>query len=116
MGAVNQEANNLVADKKDEEWIQLFDEWRKSGLSGAEWVREREDISYQQFMRAKKKLFPEEVQTAEFIEKEITWSALNLEIPSSSLDVFINDCRIVVQSGFDQELLREVVEVLKNAN
>jgi hypothetical protein len=39
-----------------------------------------------------------------------------MDIPSSTLDVFVNDYRIVVGAGFDQDLLREVVEVLKNAH
>jgi hypothetical protein len=107
---------DFSTEERDEKWILLIEEWRESGQSIAEWVRERGEITYGQFMKARKRLFPEEIRKSEFMETETTWSTLTMEIPSSTLDVFVNDCRIVVSTGFDQELLREVVEVLKHAD
>lgn len=106
----------LVAEDKDEYWIRIIEEWRESGQSIAEWVRERGEFSYSQFIGARRRLFPDEIQSSDFMEKEATWSAISMEIPPSSIDIHVNDCRIVVKPGFDQELLREVVEVLKDAN
>jgi hypothetical protein len=109
-------AHALPSDGKSHDWNKIIEEWRESGKSIAEWVREREDITYQQFMKQRRKLFPEDIRKNEFVEEETTWSAIKMEIPSSTIDVLINDCQIVVRTGFDQELLREVVEVLKNAH
>lgn len=110
------QAHVLPADESDQKWIQLIEEWRESGQSIAEWVRVRGEFSYAQFINARKRLFPEDIRKSEFTEKETTWSTLTMEIPSSTLDIYINDCRVVVRTGFDQALLREVVEVLKNAH
>jgi hypothetical protein len=116
MYLIDKDLDLNVEDNQDQRWLQLIEEWRQSGLTAAEWVRERDDISYDQFMKNKRRLFPEEVQRSEFWEKKTTWSALKVEVPSACFDVYINDCRVVVGSGFDQELLRELVEVLKSAN
>lgn len=110
------EVNPFEMNEKDKEWIRLIEEWRESGQSMAEWVREREGITYNQFNHARRRLFPEDIKSSEFNERETTWSALSVKIPTSTLDVYINDCRIVVKTGFDQELLREVVEVLRSEN
>lgn len=105
-------------DEKDQNWIRIIEEWRRSGMSIAEWIRayEDEEITYQKFICARERLFPDEVKRSNFMEKEVTWSTLSMEIPSSSLNVYVNDYRIEVQSGFDQELLQEIVEVLKNVH
>lgn len=111
--------DHFIEDKQDQRWLQILEEWRKSGQSAVEWVREREGISYKQFIKNKNRLFPEEVQESEFWEKKTTWSALKVEIPSvpsSCFDLYINECKVVVRSGFDKELLCELVEVLKSAN
>jgi hypothetical protein len=104
------------SEEYDREWIQIIEEWKQSGLSIAEFVRNKDGITYNQFMNNRRRLFPEDIRKSDFMEKETTWSALHVEIPSSTINVYINVCRIEVQSGFDQELLREIVEVLKLAN
>ncbi|BAQ08651.1 hypothetical protein OXB_0179 [Bacillus sp. OxB-1] len=101
---------------KEEEWIRLIDEWRESGQSIKDWVHEKEDITYKQFLYWRKQLFPDEIEKRPVEMKETVWSSLNVEIPSATLDVFVHDCRIEVTTGFDQELFREIVEVLRNAN
>jgi hypothetical protein len=103
-------------DEKDQKWIEIIEEWRESGQSIAEWIRAQDELSYEQFIFHRRRLFPEDIKKSEFIEKETTWSAISMDIPSSSFDVYINDCRVVIRTGFDEELLREVVEVLKNAH
>jgi hypothetical protein len=98
----------------DQKWIQIISECLQSDLSIKEWCKQN-NVSYQACMKNRRRLFPEDVQSIDFMEQETTWSTLNMEIPSSSLDIMVNDCRIVVTAGFDQELLGEVVEVLKRA-
>jgi hypothetical protein len=109
-------AHALPTNENTHDWNKLIEEWRQSGKSIAEWVRERGDITYKQFMKQRERLFPDDIKRSQFTEEATTWSALKMEIPSSTIDVLINDCQIVVKTGFDQELLREVVEVLKNAH
>ncbi|MCM3734232.1 hypothetical protein M3196_21645 [Fictibacillus nanhaiensis] len=114
-------------DEKDLKWIRIIEEWRDSGQSIAEWIREHDEFTYDQFHHYRRKLFPDELRKRdnsnkkesieqETFERETTWSALSMELPTSSIDVFVNRYRVVVKAGFDQELLREVVEVLKDAN
>lgn len=110
------QASVLSLEERDQRWIELIEECRDSGQFIKEWVRERGEFTYSQFMRARERLFPDDIRKNEFLENETTWSTINMDIPSSSLDVFVNDFRIVVSAGFDQELLLEVVGVLKNAN
>lgn len=106
----------LSSEERDQRWIELIEECRDSGQSISEWVRERGEFSYSQYMKARERLFPDDIRKNEFLENETTWSSINLDLPPSTLDVFVNDFRIVVGAGFDQELLREVVGVLKNAH
>ena len=51
-------------------------------------------------------LFPEEIEKRPVDIKETTWTSVNVEIPSSTLNVYVRDCMIEVTSGFDQELFR----------
>lgn len=104
---------NLNQEERDQQWMEIFEEWLQSELTAAEWVREREDITYDQFMWNKRRLLPEAGRVGEFLKEDTKWSAISMEIPTSSFDVYINNCRVVVKSGFDQELLQELVEVLK---
>ncbi|MFC7371074.1 hypothetical protein ACFQPF_05245 [Fictibacillus iocasae] len=103
------EEQNLL--ENDHNWMEIISDWRESGLTVKEWIQDRDDISYSQFIRNRIRLFPTEKEP-----KETTWSAITMDIPFSKLDVLINDCRIEVRTGFDEELLREIVEVLKRAD
>lgn len=100
-------------EERDQKWTEMIEEWHQSGQSIAEWVRDREGITYSQFWHNKRRLFPEYGSEGEFLNQDTTWSAITMDIPTSTFDVFVNDCRVVVKSGFDQELFREIVEVLK---
>lgn len=115
---VKNDSQPTSLDEKDQNWIRIIEEWRRSGMSIAEWIRayESKEVTYQKFIKARERLFPNEIHRSNFIEKEVTWSTLSMEIPSSSLNVYVNDYRVEVRSGFDQELLQEIVEVLKNVH
>lgn len=102
-------------NEEDQKWMKIIDDWRQSDMSIAEWCRDH-DLSYSQFNHQKRRLFPEVIRKNEFLEQPTTWSTLTMELPSSSIDVIVNDCRIIVSTGFDQDLFQEIVEVLKNAH
>lgn len=106
----------LELTEEDQKWIRLIEEWRNSGKTIVEWVGEKDEVTYRKFAEARKRLYPEETSKGEFLEQETTWSALSIDLPLSTIDVHVNGCKIVVGNGFDQELLRELVEVLKYAN
>lgn len=103
------------SSSEDQKWIEIIERWKESGLSIAEWVRNQEGITYYQFIFHRNRLFPEDIKKNEFMEQELSWSSVNVTFPST-LNVFVQDCRIEVSPGFDQELLREVVEVLKHVH
>lgn len=112
------EMSNPIIDQKDhpayKKWAPIMAEWRESGLSAAEWVSQRTDITYDQFRNARRQWFPEDfTKRVGPVDRQTEWSALTVEIPSSNLDLYIRDCRIELASGFDQELLREVLEVIR---
>lgn len=106
---------SMINDHKDE-WILLINEWRESGKTIKEWVEQKEGITYKQFIYWRSQLFPEEIEKRPVDIKETTWTSVNVGIPSSTLNVYVRDCLIEVTSGFDKELFREVVEVLKHAD
>lgn len=97
-----------------QKWEPLMNEWRESGLSAAEWVAQREDITYDQFRNARRHYFPEDMKKKGPVNRQAEWSALAVELPSSSVDLYIQDCRIEILAGFDKELLRELLEVLRH--
>lgn len=97
-----------------EAWSKIMADWRQSGLSVTTWVEQQDTVTYHQFMQARKKYFREDIKQSEDAKNETEWSSLSIEIPSSTLDLFICDCRIEVSRGFDQELLRELIEVIRH--
>ena len=107
---------DLPTDGRKDEWILLINEWRESGQTIKEWVAQIEGITYKQFLYWRERLFPEEIEKRPTEVRETTWSSLNVEMPSSILNIYIRDCRIEVTSGFDQGLFLEVVEVLQHAD
>lgn len=98
-------------DQQDASLLEIIEEWKQSGLSMTEWTRNREDITYYQLSKARRRLCAEEVYGK---GKENTWSAITMNLPSTSINVHLNGCRIEVPPGFDQTLFSEIVEVLKN--
>lgn len=94
-------------------WEPIMAEWRESGLSITEWVEQRADINYEQFTYARRTWFADDIETRP-VEKPTAWSTLAVELPSGKLDLFIQDCRIEIAQGFDQVLLRELLEAIRH--
>jgi hypothetical protein len=44
MYLIDKDLDLILEDKQDQRWLQLIEEWRQSGLTAAEWVRERDDM------------------------------------------------------------------------
>ena len=104
---------DMTKDESDMYWFQLIEEQEQSGLSIAEWVRQKKGISYNQFISRRRRLLPLSGITSEFLNEETTWTSIKMEIPTSTFDVYINECKVVVKSGFNKELLSELLDVLK---
>lgn len=110
------EEPSAFLSEMDQEWIRIIEDWRHSGETIAEWVRKQDQFSYDQFMNARKRLFPEDIKRSEFVEQEITWSSVAVALPSSTIDLHLREYKLVIGSGFDQALLRELLEVLNDAD
>ncbi|AXH98380.1 hypothetical protein DV702_16625 [Sporosarcina sp. PTS2304] len=102
--------------KTDLEWTEIIEEWRRSGENMAEWVRRQSDFSYDQFAKARRRLSPEDTRKGEFLESKTTWSSVAVALPSSTVDLHYRDYKLVISSGFDRELVQELLEVLADAN
>lgn len=98
---------------KDAYWMEIIEEWKQSGQPMSEWAQKREDITYPQLSSARRRLCRDEVRGT---GKENTWSAITIPIPSTAITIHLNGCRIEVPPGFDQELLGEIVEVIRHAD
>ncbi|MDW0115316.1 IS66 family insertion sequence element accessory protein TnpA [Sporosarcina saromensis] len=104
---------SAIHDEKDARWIEIIEQWKDSGMTMSEWIRGQDEVTYYQLVNARRRLYPEEVYGT---GKPNTWSAITMELPSSSMNVHVNGLYIEVPPGFDRTLLLEIVEVLKDAN
>ena len=89
-----------------EEWSGKISAWRESGLSVAAWCRDNAE-GYHRFLYWRKRLEGSELQQlGRFVELELAAPPLALEC---------NGIYVHVPSGFDADLLGEVLTVLKQA-
>jgi len=89
-----------------EEWSGKISAWRESGLSVAAWCRDNAE-GYHRFLYWRKRLtMPERQQLGMFVELELATPPLALEC---------NGVYVHVSSGFDADLLGEVLAVMKRA-
>ena len=82
-------------------------EYRQSGLSAEQWCQENE-LNLYTLRYWISKLNRE---TREPQEESCQWVSLSTESPS--LKVTIGNATITLQEGFDPELLRQIIQVLK---
>jgi len=88
-----------------EQWTEKLTAWRESGLSIAAWCRQN-DEGYHRFLYWRRRLQPTTQPAGRFVE---------LSIESSSLAVECNGVTLHIERGFDRELLRQVLAVVKAA-
>jgi len=89
---------------RQDEWSEKISAWRASGLSVAAWCRDHV-INYHRFLYWRKRLaMPAIAQPGRFVE---------LEFAAPPLALSCNGVYVHVASGFDENLLSEVLAVLK---
>lgn len=86
-----------------QEWTDKITAWRESGQSIAAWCRQHEE-SYYRFIYWRKRLEPKQEKTGRFVE---------LTLGPSSLLLSCNGMTLHIERGFDRELLRDVLSVLR---
>jgi hypothetical protein len=91
-----------MADLK-QEWTDKIADWRASGLSIAAWCRQH-DQNYHRFLYWRRRLEPQQAKAGGFVE---------LTFRSSSLALECNGMTLHLVRGFDPELLRDVLSVLR---
>lgn len=85
------------------QWAEKIAVWQNSGLSIAAWCRQN-DENYHRFLYWRRRLQPALSPGGHFVE-------LTLESPALALAC--NGVTLQIERGFDRELLREVLAVLK---
>ena len=88
-----------------EQWAEKINGWRESGLSIAAWCRQN-DEGYYRFLYWRKRLEQNSQPSGRFVE---------LSIESSTLAVECNGVILHIERGFDRDLLRQVLSVVKAA-
>lgn len=86
-----------------QEWTDKIADWRASGQSIAAWCRQH-DESYYRFIYWRKRLEPKQKKTGRFVE---------LTFGASSLFLECNGMTLQIERGFDRDLLRDVLSVLR---
>lgn len=105
----------MTKAEKRIEWKARFDAWRASGLSVAEWCREKDIKDYQMYYWIRK--FEDHSVTE--TRQEMQWLAVDMGTESTSYmseeSVFIHvgQLSIEVRSGTNMALLSDVVQVLQ---
>ena len=88
-----------------QQWAEKITAWRESGLSIAAWCRQNNE-GYHRFLYWRKSLQQNTQPSGRFVE---------LAVEPSSLAVECNGVTLHIERGFDRELLRQVLAVLKAA-
>lgn len=86
-----------------QEWTEKIAAWRASGLSIAVWCRQHEQ-NYHRFLYWRRRLEPRQQKAGGFVE---------LTFGTSPLLLSCNGLTLHIQRGFDPELLRDVLSVVR---
>ena len=86
-----------------QEWTDKITAWRESGQSIAAWCRQHEE-SYYRFIYWRKRLELKQEKAGRFVE--LTFGKLSLLLSCNGMTLHI-------ERGFDPELLRDVLSVLR---
>jgi hypothetical protein len=88
-----------------QQWAEKIAAWRESGLNIAAWCRQNNE-GYHRFLYWRKRLQQNTQSSGRFVE---------LSVETSPLAVECNGVTLHIERGFDRELLRQVLSVLKAA-
>lgn len=86
-----------------QEWTEKIAQWRQGGQSMAAWCRQH-DESYHRLLYWRRRLEPRQEKTGGFVE-------LTFATPSLALEC--NGLTLHIERGFDPDLLRDVLSVLR---
>jgi hypothetical protein len=87
--------------EQQQEWTDKITAWRESGLSIAEWCRQHDEV-YCRFHYWRKRLEPQHEGC--FVE---------LAVQPAGLSLCCNGTTLQLERGFDPDLLRDVLAVVK---
>ncbi|MDW7758957.1 MAG: hypothetical protein SCH72_14825 [Desulfuromonadales bacterium] len=87
----------------NQQWAEKIAAWRESGLSIAAWCRQNNE-GYHRFLYWRKRVGQKAQSSGRFVQ---------LSIETSSLAVECNGVTMHIERGFDRDLLRQVLSVLK---
>jgi transposase-like protein len=98
------------------EWRARFDAWKASGLSVAEWCRDKGLKNHQMYYWINK--FEDDSDPTEK-HQDVQWLGLNMESESiahmneASVFIHVGELSVEVRPGANMELLSDVVQVLQ---
>jgi|SRR5690625_7111191 len=108
-------ASNGVKPYSKEWWIDEIKSWKTSGLTAKEWCEKTEEYSYSQFIQNRIRYCPEEVNQQDEKEHSIaSWTTIQIGSTATHFDIECRGVKIPVYKGFDQELLKELIEVIRD--
>ena len=105
----------MTKAEKRIKWKARFDAWKASGLSVAEWCREKGLKDHQMYYWIRK--FDDDSVTEK--PQDIQWLAVDMETESTgymseeSVFIHVGQLSIEVRSGTNMALLADVVQVLQ---
>lgn len=106
----------MTKAEKRIEWKARFDSWKASGLSVAEWCRDKGLKDHQMYYWIRK--FEGKSDTAE-TRQDIQWLAVDMEpestgyVSKESVFIHVGQLSVEVRPGTNMELLSDVVHVLQ---
>lgn len=108
-------------EQRRKEWMERISDYRSSGLTMAAWCEAnnftKEQLKY--WLRKSKEISSSPTlnsNSPQFVPVTIAETADNESASSSHLVVRIGQASIEVRSGFNPQLLREVVQALENTS
>ena len=89
-------------------WEEHIKRWNKRGVSQAKYCKEN-NLNKNLFSKWKNKIIPKDIVKAnEFVELKVSEMSKESEIEVIVKDIF----KLRLKSGFDKELVKEVIEVI----
>lgn len=106
-------ASNNVKEEYVEKMERIYQDWKESDQSLTAFGHIHPEVTYDQLLHYRRAYHPDEMEKMDR-EKSINWTKLQVALPSSTIDIHAGPFRIAVHSGFDKDLLYEVLEVIKS--
>ena len=106
----------MTKAEKRIEWKARFDAWKASGLSVAEWCRDKDLKKHQMYYWIRQ--FEDDSDPIE-TNQEVQWLAVDMESESTghrneeSVFIHVGQLSVEVRPGANMELLSDVVQVLQ---